>query len=131
ALRMLERIRDMGVRLGIDDFGTGYSCLLYLKRLPVSFVKIDRSFVSGLAPTTTDRAIVSAVVNLAQALGLATIADAIEAPEQLAVLRDLGCDLAQGFLFGPPKIGPPDIARPSMTLPEHRRCARARTGRRP
>jgi diguanylate cyclase (GGDEF)-like protein/PAS domain S-box-containing protein len=128
ALRTLERIRDMGVRLGIDDFGTGYSSLLYLKRLPVSFVKIDRSFVSGLAPNPTDREIVTAVVRLAQALGLATIAEGVETLEQVAVLRDLDCDLAQGFLFGPPKTGPPDVAGPSTSLPEPRRYALARSG---
>jgi diguanylate cyclase (GGDEF)-like protein/PAS domain S-box-containing protein len=121
ALRMLEQIRDMGVRLGIDDFGTGYSSLLYLKRLPVSFIKIDQSFVSGLAPNPTDREIVTAVVRLGRALGLATVAEGVESPEQLAVLQDLGCDQAQGYLFGPAATGPPpDLLQPSMGLREPR-----------
>lgn len=121
ALRMLQQIRDMGVRLGIDDFGTGYSSLLYLKRLPVSFIKIDQSFVAGLAPNPTDREIVTAVIKLGRALGLVTIAEGVESPEQLAILEDLGCELAQGYLFGPSTSGPPDLSQPATILREHRR----------
>ncbi len=106
-VRQLERIRDMGVRLGIDDFGTGYSSLTYLKKLPVSFVKIDRSFVSGLVHDPSDREIVTAVIRLGQALGLVTVAEGVEDLAQLAILGDLGCDQAQGYLFGRPSPGPP------------------------
>ena len=113
-LQVLERIRDMGVRLGIDDFGTGYSSLQYLKRLPVSFIKIDRSFVSGLAPNPPDREIVTAIVRLGRALGLTTIAEGVERPEQLAVLQEIGCDLAQGYLFGRAEAGPPDVVGPTL-----------------
>jgi diguanylate cyclase (GGDEF)-like protein/PAS domain S-box-containing protein len=110
-LRQLERIRELGVGLGIDDFGTGYSSLTYLKRLPVSFVKIDRSFVAGLITDPSDREIVTAVIRLGQALGLTTIAEGVEEPAQFDALRQLGCDQAQGFLLGRPKAGPPgDIA---------------------
>ncbi|WP_147432602.1 EAL domain-containing protein [Catellatospora citrea] len=123
ALRMLERIRDMGVRLGIDDFGTGYSSLLYLKRLPVSFIKIDRSFVSGLVPDPTDREIVTAVIRLGRALGLVTIAEGVESPEQLDILKDLGCELAQGYLFGPSTSGAPNVAQPWKILLDHGRRA--------
>ncbi|MEU8001774.1 EAL domain-containing protein [Catellatospora sp. NPDC049111] len=119
ALRMLERIRDMGVRLGIDDFGTGYSSLLYLKRLPVSFIKIDRSFVSGLVPDPTDREIVTAVIRLGRALGLVTIAEGVETPEQLDILKTLDCELAQGYLFGPSTSGAPDVAQPRQILLDH------------
>ena len=106
-LRQLERIRELGVGLGIDDFGTGYSSLTYLKRLPVSFVKIDRSFVAGLVTDPSDREIVTAVIRLGQALGLTTIAEGVEEPEQFQMLRALGCDQAQGYLLGRPKAGPP------------------------
>ncbi|GAB4057377.1 putative bifunctional diguanylate cyclase/phosphodiesterase [Catellatospora paridis] len=123
ALRMLERIRDMGVRLGIDDFGTGYSSLLYLKRLPVSFIKIDRSFVSGLVPDPTDREIVTAVVRLGRALGLVTIAEGVESPEQLDILKDLDCELAQGYLFGPSTSGAPNVAQPWKILLDQGRRA--------
>jgi diguanylate cyclase (GGDEF)-like protein/PAS domain S-box-containing protein len=106
-VRQLGQLRDMGVRIGIDDFGTGYSSLTYLKSLPVSFLKIDRSFVSGLVDDPSDRKIVAGVIRLAQALGLLTIAEGVEDPAQLAVLRELGCDQAQGYLFGRPQPGPP------------------------
>src|SRR5262249_51783970 len=107
-VRQLGQLRDMGIRIGIDDFGTGYSSLTYLKRLPVSFLKIDRSFVSGLVDDVSDRKIVSAVIHLAQALGLVAIAEGVEDLAQLAMLRELGCDQAQGYLFGRPRPGPPD-----------------------
>ena len=111
SLRQLERIREMGVGLGIDDFGTGYSSLTYLKRLPVTFVKIDRSFVAGLVTDPSDREIVTAVIRLGQALGLTTIAEGVEEIAQFEMLRALGCDQAQGYLLGRPKAGPPgDIA---------------------
>jgi len=110
-LRNLERIRDMGVQLGIDDFGTGYSSLVYLKRLPVSFIKIDQSFVSGLTHDPSDLEIVTAVIRLGQALGLTTIAEGVEDDEQLELLQNLGCDQAQGYLLGRPTAGLPDLAR--------------------
>ncbi|GLZ33744.1 hypothetical protein Lesp02_59320 [Lentzea sp. NBRC 105346] len=112
-LRQLEEIRDMGVRLGIDDFGTGYSSLSYLKRLPVSFVKVDRSFVSGLVTDPSDREIVTAVIRLGQALGLTTIAEGVEEPDQFSALRDLGCDQAQGYLLGRPQLEPPARLQPA------------------
>lgn len=106
-LRQLEQIRDTGVGLGIDDFGTGYSSLSYLKRLPVNFVKVDRSFVAGLATDPSDREIVTAVIRLGKALGLTTIAEGVECVSQFELLRDLGCDQAQGYLLGRPQAGPP------------------------
>lgn len=110
ALRVLERLRDMGVRIGIDDFGTGYSSLVYLKRLPVDFLKIDRSFVSGLAPGSPDREIVAAIVGMGHALGLTTVAEGVETYEQLMLLQDIGCDRAQGHLFGRARMRMPDLA---------------------
>src|SRR5439155_16251175 len=89
-VRQLEEIRELGVGLGIDDFGTGYSSLSYLKRLPVSFIKVDRSFVAGLATEPSDREIVTAVIRLGQALGLTTFAEGVEHPDQFAMLRELG-----------------------------------------
>jgi EAL domain-containing protein (putative c-di-GMP-specific phosphodiesterase class I) len=113
-LRQLEQLREMGVELGIDDFGTGYSSLSYLKRLPVSIIKVDRSFVAGLVTDTSDREIVTAVIRLGQALGLTTIAEGVEDTEQLATLRGLGCDQAQGYLLGRPRPQPPTLTAVSL-----------------
>ncbi len=98
----LQRLAAAGVRIGLDDFGTGYGALSYLQRFPVSFVKIDRSFVSGLAANDQDRAIVKGVVGLARAMQIAVVAEGVEHPEQLDALRALGCDRVQGWLLGRP-----------------------------
>jgi len=103
---VLRELRHLGVSLSIDDFGTGYSSLAYLQRLPVQEVKIDRSFVGRLGERssagTSGRAIVTAIVAMAHALGLSAVAEGVERPEQLEMLRELGCQLAQGFLLSRP-----------------------------
>jgi EAL domain-containing protein (putative c-di-GMP-specific phosphodiesterase class I) len=96
---VLRRLKDLGVRVAVDDFGTGYSNLAYLKRFPMDMVKIDKSFVDGLGEKPEDTAIVEAVISLAHALGLRTVAEGIETTEQLKRLRDLGCELGQGYYF--------------------------------
>jgi EAL domain-containing protein (putative c-di-GMP-specific phosphodiesterase class I) len=90
------------VHLSIDDFGTGFSSLSYLRMLPASELKVDRSFVAGLGSDLGATAIVRAVVSLGQALGLTTVAEGVETDEQLACLREMGCDWAQGFRFARP-----------------------------
>ena len=101
-LQQLGHIRDLGVQIGLDDFGTGYASLTHLRRLPVTFVKIDQSFVQGLGVDEEDERIVAAVVDLAANLGLRSIAEGVETPDQLDRLRELGCDQAQGYLFARP-----------------------------
>jgi diguanylate cyclase (GGDEF)-like protein/PAS domain S-box-containing protein len=101
AIEVLTQLRALGVRIVIDDFGTGYSSLAYLRRLPVNGVKIDRSFVAGL-DSPEDTAIVAAVVGMARALGLTTIAEGVETRAQLDEVIRLGCDAAQGFYFAKP-----------------------------
>ncbi|MEX2183395.1 MAG: EAL domain-containing protein [Chloroflexota bacterium] len=100
-IRALRALRDLGVRLVLDDFGTGYSSLAYLKHLPLDTIKIDRTFVAGL-DQAADRSIVDAVIGLAHGLGIGVVAEGIETPEQAERLRELGCDLGQGYLFARP-----------------------------
>jgi len=102
ALDTLQRLRRLGVQLAIDDFGTGYSSLSYLKRFSVDKLKIDQSFVREMASDEDDRRIVATIVELARGLGLRTIAEGIETPEQRALLSALGCEEGQGYLFARP-----------------------------
>jgi diguanylate cyclase (GGDEF)-like protein/PAS domain S-box-containing protein len=101
-LTTLRKLKQLKVRLSIDDFGTGYSSLSYLKRFPVDAVKIDKSFVDGLASGPVDREIVQAVIRLATAVGMQTIAEGVETTAQCDQLRLLGCTLLQGFLLSRP-----------------------------
>ncbi|MBI4922015.1 MAG: EAL domain-containing protein [Devosia nanyangense] len=102
ASEALHIFRSSGIRIALDDFGTGYSSLNYLKRYPVDRIKIDRSFVSQLAPGHVSVAIVEAMVRLAHALKIEVTAEGVETEEQVKVLTDLGCNIFQGFLLSPP-----------------------------
>jgi PAS domain S-box-containing protein len=95
-------LKALGCRLALDDFGTGYSSLLHLQSLPFDELKVDRSFVGSMVERRESRKIVSAVVGLGQSLGLTTIAEGVETEEQAEMLELLGCDMAQGWLFGKP-----------------------------
>ena len=100
----LVALRALGLHLAVDDFGTGYSSLTYLKRLPVTTVKIDRSFIRGLGGSDDafDRPLVDAIIKMSESLHLEVIAEGVETPEQLDVLRELGGRVAQGFLWSKP-----------------------------
>lgn len=102
ALIIVERLRSMGYQLSIDDFGTGYSSLAYLKKLPVSELKIDKSFVMDMLTSDSDAIIVKATVDLAHNLGLKVTAEGIETAEAMEMLRKIGCDVGQGYLFSRP-----------------------------
>jgi predicted signal transduction protein with EAL and GGDEF domain len=102
ATEVLHALHALGVSLSVDDFGTGYSSLAYLQKLPVHEVKVDRSFVRDLATDTGDVAIVRAIVDLGHNLGLRVVAEGVEDARSLAVLGELGCDTAQGYLISRP-----------------------------
>jgi diguanylate cyclase (GGDEF)-like protein/PAS domain S-box-containing protein len=123
-VEVLRALRDIGVAISIDDFGTGYSSLHYLKRFPISGVKIDRAFVRDLGSSDGDAAIVSAVIGIARSLNLRVIAEGVETAEQFAFLRGKDCDEAQGFYFSRP-VDPEDLTRTlarrsAMVMPEPR-----------
>jgi EAL domain-containing protein (putative c-di-GMP-specific phosphodiesterase class I) len=98
AKALLEELTAIGIRFAVDDFGTGYSSLAYLQRFPLAKLKIDRSFVENLLTSRNDRAIVSAVVGLAQTLDLELVAEGVETEEQRRLLTEMGCDHIQGWL---------------------------------
>jgi EAL domain-containing protein (putative c-di-GMP-specific phosphodiesterase class I) len=98
----LRELAALGVPLAIDDFGTGYSSLSYLKRFPVSFLKIDRSFIDGLEEGSEGAPILAAMIGLGRALGMKAIAEGVESANQLARLREMDCEMAQGFYFSKP-----------------------------
>ncbi|MEX2503962.1 MAG: EAL domain-containing protein, partial [Egicoccus sp.] len=106
ATSTLHELRDLGVRLAIDDFGTGWSSLARLSEFPCDLLKIDRSFISPLAPGNHAEHLVRATIQMAHALGIPTVAEGIETEEQLALLTHLGCDIGQGYLFAKPLTAP-------------------------
>jgi diguanylate cyclase (GGDEF)-like protein/PAS domain S-box-containing protein len=101
-MKLLHDLRALGVRIAVDDFGIGYSSLSYLKRYPISTLKIAQPFVEEIAVESGDRAIVQAVVSLARAMSLRTVAEGVEQVSQVQALRDIGADLLQGYYFGQP-----------------------------
>jgi EAL domain-containing protein (putative c-di-GMP-specific phosphodiesterase class I) len=102
AIRILEGLNKAGIHLAVDDFGTGYSSLAYLKYLPLSTLKIDRSFLSGTVPDKQDELIITAIIAMAHSMGLAVVAEGVENTAQKAFLAGLGCDEIQGYLVSEP-----------------------------
>ncbi|MDO9011600.1 MAG: EAL domain-containing protein [Gallionella sp.] len=104
AIAVMDRLHESGIRMSIDDFGTGYSSLSYLKKFKVSKLKIDQSFVCDITDDPEDKAIVTAIINMASSLGIRTIAEGVETSGQLAFLRLQGCDEVQGYYFSKPLL---------------------------
>jgi EAL domain-containing protein (putative c-di-GMP-specific phosphodiesterase class I) len=105
AAAALGYLRDCGIGVALDDFGTGYSSMLYLRDLPVTSVKIDRAFISGLGAAGDDRAIVSSLLTLTRRVGLTAIAEGVETEAQARILRSMGCPFGQGYLWSRPLSG--------------------------
>ena len=99
---MIARLRELGVRIAIDDYGTGLSTLDYLKKIPANEIKIDQSFVKGMADNRSDRLMVQSTIGLAHSLGRKVVAEGVEQAETLDLLIEMGCDIAQGFAIGRP-----------------------------
>ena len=117
---VLGRLRQIGVRISIDDFGTKYSSLSYLTRLNIDELKIDQSFIDGLADDDSKRAIVSAILAIGSALGIPVTAEGVETEAQLVTLRHLGCETVQGFYFARPLSAEECLAalrRPTVEMP--------------
>jgi EAL domain-containing protein (putative c-di-GMP-specific phosphodiesterase class I) len=102
AIDVLHQIRRLGVTTAIDDFGTGYSSMAYLKILPVDEIKVDRSFVRDMATDHSNYVLVESTVDLGHNLGLTVVAEGVEDDSTAGALRDLGCDIAQGYHFARP-----------------------------
>jgi EAL domain-containing protein (putative c-di-GMP-specific phosphodiesterase class I) len=117
----LRRLKELGVMIAIDDFGTGYSSLAYLQNLPLDGLKVDQTFIQRLGDTDADTAIVTSVVSLAHIFGLTAIAEGVETRRQLATVRALGCDEAQGYFWSRPVA--PELAPIQVTGPPCRRPA--------
>jgi EAL domain-containing protein (putative c-di-GMP-specific phosphodiesterase class I) len=98
----VRKLRNLGLKMAVDRFGTGHLSLPNLKRLPVNYLKIDRTFTDGLQESLDNTVQVSGVINIARILGHEAVAEGVETEEQLVQLRDLGCDIAQGYYFSPP-----------------------------
>lgn len=103
AIANLESMRRQGVHISLDDFGTGYASLSYLRDLPITHIKIDRSFTAGLTTDPHDATIIESTIDLAHGLGRSVIAEGVETADQLKLLKGFGCDEAQGFYLGHPQ----------------------------
>ena len=103
SLKIMKELKNIGVRIACDDFGTGYSSLSYLKTLPIDTLKIDKSFIDDLASSTHDRAIIQAILLIAESLNMQIVAEGVETKQQLDILKDLGCHIIQGYYISKPK----------------------------
>ena len=108
---MLRDFRDLGIGIALDDFGTGYSALGYLRRLAVTMLKFDRSFVGDIESKRSDAHLVESIIALGRALELTVVAEGVETAGQADILRELGCDLAQGYFFAHPMAAATFAAR--------------------
>ena len=102
AVSQMQELRDIGLKLAMDDFGTGYSSLSYIQKMPITLLKLDKSFITLIEDDNVAREIVSAIIKIAKSKRINTIAEGVETEGQLKILEELGCDFIQGFLFEKP-----------------------------
>jgi diguanylate cyclase (GGDEF)-like protein/PAS domain S-box-containing protein len=131
AVHTLSAIRQLGCSVGLDDFGTGYSSLSYLRRLPIDFLKIDGSLSADIDKDDQSRAIVGAIITMSDAMGLEAICECVETEAQVATLRELGCTLAQGYLYGRPAPVPERPLRGGANAKKSTRAGGGSSGRKP
>jgi len=108
ALRRINEVKEMGIKVAIDDFGTGYSSLSYLSKLPSDLLKIDKSFIDTMNTSESSKQYVASIVTIGHVMNLKVISEGVEHPDQLETLRDIGCDYIQGYIWGKPL--PPEEA---------------------
>jgi EAL domain-containing protein (putative c-di-GMP-specific phosphodiesterase class I) len=102
AVRELRRLQELGVQIAVDDFGTGYSSFAYLRTLPISVLKVDRTFIVDIETSTAAATIAAAIINMAQALGKLVVAEGVETQGQMGFLDRVGCEFVQGYVFSRP-----------------------------
>jgi EAL domain-containing protein (putative c-di-GMP-specific phosphodiesterase class I) len=102
SVSVLQSLKDLGVNIAIDDFGTGYSCMSYLQDLPIDTLKIDGSFIKGLGQKQANDGIVQSIITLGKSLNMLLVAECVETQEQLNILKNMQCDIIQGYLFSKP-----------------------------
>ena len=104
AVSVLKALKDLGVSIAIDDFGTGYSCMSYLQYLPIAILKIDGSFISGLGQSQANDGIVQSIITLGKSLNMSLVAECVETEKQLSILKDMQCEIIQGYLYSEPLV---------------------------
>ncbi len=104
ALRCIEELHKMGVKIAIDDFGTGYSSLSYLNNFPANLIKIDKSFIDKMLLNEPSKQYVAAIISIGHIMGFEVISEGVETEEQLKTLKEIGCDYIQGFIWGRPLL---------------------------
>lgn len=102
SIEILKKLMDMGIRIALDDFGTGYSSLSYLRRIPITTLKIDKSFIDNISSNKKEEAIIKNIIQMAHSMELKVIAEGVETEDQLSILKRMECDYIQGYYFSKP-----------------------------
>ena len=109
ALKVIEQVKDLGINIAIDDFGTGYSSLSYLNQIPANLLKIDKAFIDKMNTSESSKQYVATIISIGHLMNFEVISEGVEEEDQLATLKEIGCDLIQGYIWGKPVM--PDVAK--------------------